>query len=73
MAPVAMSRCERPVFTVPKGYTALSRNRHFEANKMISIFLYVFHESSKQVSIFERETEVKIWRLGNAPTQLPVA
>ena len=53
--------------------SAQNRNRHFEANKMVSMFLYIFRESSKRVSIFDRETEAKPWRLGKAPTQLPVA
>ena len=39
-------------------YTAFprNRNRHLEASKMVSILLYVFRESSKRVSIFDRET-----------------
>jgi len=56
-------------------YTASARNRsqHFEASKMVSVFLYVFHESSKRVSTFDRESKSKPWRLGKAPTQLPLA
>ena len=44
--------------------------QHFEASKMVSIFLYLFHEheSSNRVSIFDSETEAKPWRFGKAPT-----
>ena len=41
-------------------------------SKMIFIFLYVFRESSKRVSIFDRETEAKASRLGKACSD-PVA
>ena len=57
---------------IRKGSLAIGWS-HSEASKMVSIFLYVFRESCKRVSIFDRETEAMSWRVGRAPTRPHVA